>query len=90
MTGAMLRSGGGMVKPVSDGYDAWYIDQVLNICLARWLNPAIVPQMCRALEMRCERKNDRLALVMLRKGKNREAKLDEVFGFIENLLGNLK
>ena len=36
-----------MVKPVSDGYDAWYIDQVLNICLARWLNPAIVPQMCR-------------------------------------------
>ena len=38
-----------MVKPVSDGYDAWYIDQVLNICLARWLNPAIVPQMCRAL-----------------------------------------
>ena len=39
MTGAMLRSGGGMVKPVSDGYDAWYIDQVLNICLARWLNP---------------------------------------------------
>lgn len=90
MTGAMLRSGGGMVKPVSDGYDAWYIDQVLNICLARWLNPAIVPQMCRALEMRCERKNDRLALVMLRKGKNREAKLDEVFGFIEKLLGNLK
>lgn len=79
-----------MVKPVSDGYDAWYIDQVLNICLARWLNPAIVPQMCRALEMRCERKNDRLALVMLRKGKNREAKLDEVFGFIEKLLGNLK
>ena len=79
-----------MVKPVSDGYDAWYIDQVLNICLARWLNPAIVPQMCRALEMRCERKNDRLALVMLRKGKNREAKLDEVFGFIEKFLGNLK
>ena len=56
-----------MVKPVSDGYDAWYIDQVLNICLARWLNPAIVPQMCRALEMQCERKRDRQVLMMLRK-----------------------
>jgi|GEM_PF-962883 hypothetical protein len=90
MTGAMLRSGGGMVKPVSDGYDAWYIDQVLNICLARWLNPDVIPELCRQFEPLCQRKNDRLALVMLRKGKNREAKLDEVFGFIEKLLGNLK
>ena len=63
-----------MVKSVSDGYDAWYIDQVLNICLARWLNPAIVPQMCRALEMRCERKRDR------------QAQIDEIFRFIERLL----
>ena len=67
MTGAMLRSGGGMVKPVSDGYDAWYIDQVLNICLARWLNPSIVPQMCRALEMQGARKRDRQVRLMLRK-----------------------
>ena len=79
-----------MVKPVSDGYDAWYIDQVLNICLARWLNPDVIPELCRQFEPLCQRKNDRLALVMLRKGKNREAKLDEVFGCIEKLLGNLK
>ena len=86
MTGAMLQSGGGMVKPVSDGYDAWYIDQVLNICLARWLNPAIVPQMCRALEMRCERKRDRQVLMMLRKSKQPATQIDEIFRFIERLL----
>lgn len=86
MTGAMLRSGGGMVKPVSDGYDAWYIDQVLNICLARWLNPDVIPELCRQFEPLCQRKNDRLALMMLRKSKQPAAQIDEIFRFIERLL----
>ena len=54
--------------------------------LARWLNPAIVPQMCRALEMRCERKRDRQVLMMLRKSKQPTALIDEIFRFIERLL----
>ncbi len=76
-----------MAKPVSSGYDGQFLDWALTLCLARWLNPDVIPELCKQFEPLCQRKNDRLALVMLRKGKNREAKLDEVFGFIERLLG---
>ena len=75
-----------MAKPVSRDYDGQFLDWVLTLCLARWLNPDVM-ELCRQFEPLCQRRNDRLALVMLRKGKNREAKLDEAFGFIEKLLG---
>ena len=76
--------------PVSRDYDGQFLDWMLTLCLARWLNPDVIPELCKQFEPLCQRKNDRLALVMLRKGKNREAKLDEVFGFIEKLLGKVK
>ncbi len=79
-----------MAEPVSDGYDGQFLDWVLTLCLARHLNPGIIPDLCCQFEPLCQRRNDRLALVMLRKGKNREAKLDEAFGFIEKLLGKMK
>lgn len=75
-----------MAKPVSRDYDGQFLDWALTLCLARWLNPAIVPQMCRALEMRCERKRDRQVLMMLRKSKQPTAQIDEIFRFIERLL----
>ena len=77
-----------MAKPVSRDYDGQFLDWVLTLCLARWLNPDVIPELCRQFEPLCQRRNDRL--VMLRKGKNREAKLDEAFGFIEKLLGKRK
>lgn len=73
---------------VSHDYDGQFLDWVLTLCLARWLNPDVIPELCRQFEPLCQRRNDRL--VMLRKGKNREAKLDEAFGFIEKLLGKRK
>ena len=76
--------------PVSRDYDGQFLDWVLTLCLARWLNPDVIPELCRQFEPLCQRRNDRLALGMLRKGKNREAKLDEAFGFIEKLLGKRK
>ena len=78
------------MRAISDGYDGQFLDWVLTLCLARHLNPGIIPDLCRQFEPLCQRRNDRLALVMLRKGKNREAKLDEAFGFIEKLLGKVK
>ena len=75
-----------MVKPVSSDYDGQFLDWVLTLCLARHLNPGIIPDLCRQFEPLCQRRNDRLALVMIRKSKHPETKLDEVFVFIEKLL----
>lgn len=75
-----------MAKPVSSDYDGQFLDWVLTLCLARHLNPGIIPDLCRQFEPLCQRRNDRLALVMIRKSKHPEAKLDEVFVFVEKLL----
>lgn len=75
-----------MAKPVSRDYDGQFLDWALTLCLARWLNPDVIPDLCRQFEPLCQRKNDRLALVMLHKGKQPAAQIDEIFRFIERLL----
>jgi len=75
-----------MAKPVSSGYDGQFLDWALTLCLARWLNPDVIPELCKQFEPLCQRKNDRLALMMLRKSKQPAAQIDEIFRFIERLL----